>query len=116
MKLSTVLFLGYLFTVASAREKNDSSSELEQNPPDLDHTNSTCKLFDLEDVFAEGASPARIEVRYSCDEEPIQFVETMHEKENRLLLWTGQGADSEYDVISIHVASNKKGDLKKISG
>ena len=116
MKLSTVLFLGYLFTVASAREKNDSSSELEQKNPDLDHTNSTCKLFDLEDVFAEGASPARIEVRYSCDEEPIQFVETMHEKENRLLLWTGQGADSEYDVISIHVASNKKGDLKNISG
>ena len=116
MKFSTVLFLGSLCTVVSARGKNESSSELEHKHPDLDHTNSTCKLFDLEDVFAEGVSPVRIEVRYSCDEEPITFVETTHEKENRLLLWTGQGADSEDDVISVHVASNKKDDLKQISG
>lgn len=111
MQLSTVL-LASLFTAASARVERFNQTVLSNEPGPDNHT-SKCSLFELEDFFAEDNNPTRIEVRYSCDEEPIVFAEIMHKKEKHLLLWRGQG-DSEDDVIDIHIA--KKTGKSKISG
>jgi len=66
-------------------------------------------------VFAEG-SPAHIEVRYSFDEKPIQFVETMHVKEKRLLLRIGQGRILRITLLEFMLQVTKRAILIKYQG
>jgi len=129
MKLFSPAFvLASVFTLVSAKGKNNISTEPEQNQTEFDRT-IECKLFELEDAFAGGEIPARVDLRYNCDKEPITFVETLYEEEKGnnnskitieeekgLLVWTGQGVDSEDDVVSISVATDKRGDIETFSG
>jgi hypothetical protein len=109
MKLvSPVFVLASLFTAVSAKEKSELSTEPEHNQTEVDRT-IECKLFEVEDAFAGRNIPARVDLRYNCDKEPITFVKTLHEEEKYLMVWRGQGVDSEDDVVSISVATDKKG-------
>jgi|AntRauTorckE5430_2_1112549.scaffolds.fasta_scaffold00205_11 hypothetical protein len=105
MRLLTGILVSLFALAASAKQEHYSQSKTSYVPG--------CDLFDVKGFFTDGNSPTRIEVRYSCDKEPIGFVKTMHKKEEHLFLWRGQG-DSEDENIDIRIETIKG--RSKISG